>query len=298
MNILIAGGTGFIGSYIKKRFEENGDTVRVAAREGGDVSWDEADLTRALEKTDVLVNLAGKSINCRFTEKNKQAILKSRIETTRRLNNALGKCINRPKLWINASAAGIYKHTFNEVQDEYAAAYGDDFLAEVVTKWEAEFYSVTFPETRKIALRTTVVLGKSGGVYPLLNRLSRFGLGGKQGSGKQMFSWIYVEDYFRILQFVIKEKTVEGAVNAAAPNPVTNKALMRAFKKTNKALLAVPSPEFLLQMSSYVLNFQPDLVLDSVNVSSRKLKELNFEFQADDIETALLKIKLNFMECK
>lgn len=291
MNILIAGGTGFIGSYIKKRFEESGDTVRIVAREGGDVSWDEADLTRALEKTDVLVNLAGKSIDCRFNEKNKQAILKSRIETTRKLNNALEKCKNRPKLWVNASAAGIYKHTFNEMQDEYAATYGDDFLAEVVKKWETEFYSVTFPETRKIALRTTVVLGKSGGVYPLLNRLSRFGLGGKQGSGKQMFSWIYVEDYFRILQFVIKEKEVEGAVNAVAPNPVTNKALMRAFKKTNKALLVVPSPKFLLQMASYVLNFHPDLVLDSVNVCSQKLKELNFEFQADDIETALLKIK-------
>lgn len=291
MNILIAGGTGFIGSYIKKRFEENGDTVHVVAREGGDVSWNEADLTSALEKTDLLINLAGKSIDCRFTEKNKQGILKSRIETTRALNKALDKCVHRPELWINASAAGIYQHTFEEVQDEYVSEFGTDFLAEVVKKWETEFYSATFSKTRKIALRTTVVLGKSGGVYPLLNRLSKFGLGGKQGSGKQMFSWIYVEDYFRILQFLIKEKAVEGVINAAAPTPVTNKELMRTFKKINKALLALPSPAFLLKMASYALNFQPDLVLDSVNVTSEKLKELGFEFEAQDIKTALWKIK-------
>ena len=287
MNILIAGGTGFLGSYIKKRFEENGNVVRVISRAGGDVSWDEKELISALENTDVLINLAGKSIDCRFTKENKQQILQSRIETTAFLNNAISKCKSAPKLWINASATGIYKHTVDKILNEYSVELADDFLGKVVRKWEDDFFSLDFPGVRKVALRTSVVFGKSGGVFPLLNRLSKLGVGGKQGNGNQMFSWIYVEDYFRIIQFIIATETVTGIVNATTPNPVSNKYLMAEFKKTNKAIFAIPSPKFLLQIASYMLDFQPDLVLESTNVISLKLKDLNFEFTAPTVENVL-----------
>ena len=291
MDILIAGGTGFIGSYIRKRFEETGNSVRIVSRTKGDVSWDEKTLIKPLENVDVLINLAGKNINCRFTEENKRKILNSRIETTATLNKAISKCKNPPKLWINASATGIYRHTINRVLNEYSVDFADDFLGNVVQQWEEEFLNLDFPETRKVALRTSVVLGKTGGVYPLLNRLSKFGLGGKQGKGNQMLSWIYVEDYFRILQFIIDNETINGTVNASSPTPVSNKQLMDAFKKSNRVLFAFPSPKFVLKLASYIFNFQPDLVLDSTNVISQKLEDLDFDFEAKNIETALSKLK-------
>lgn len=287
MNILIAGGTGFLGSYLKKRFEESSNVVRVISRAGGDVSWDEKELISALENTDVLINLAGKSIDCRFTDENKHQILNSRIETTALLKNAVSKCKNTPKIWINASATGIYKHTIDKKLNEYSVEFADDFLGKVVQKWEESFFSFDIPGIKKVALRTSVVLGKSGGVFPLLNRLSMLGAGGKQGNGNQMFSWIYVEDYFRIIQLIIANETINGVVNATAPNPVTNKYLMAAFKKTNKAIFAISSPKILLKIASYFLDFQPDLVLDSTYVNSQKLEDLNFEFTAPTVEKAL-----------
>lgn len=287
MNILIAGGTGFLGSYLKKRFEENGDNVSIVSRNGNDVSWQLDDLIENLNHTDVLINLSGKSINCRFTDKNKEQILNSRIETTALLNQAVQKCENPPKLWINASATGIYKHTIDESLDEYSTEYTDDFLGEVVQKWEQEFYGTDIKHVRKVDLRTSVVLSKTGGVFPLLNRLSKLGAGGKQGNGRQMFSWIGIEDYFRIIQFIIQNREIESAVNASSPYPVSNAELMKALNKRNKALIAIPSPKFLLYMASYVLNFQPDLVLDSTNAVSKKLKDANFQFIAPDISSFL-----------
>lgn len=293
MNILIAGGTGFLGSYIKKRFKENNHQVRVVSRTAGDVSWIEKELTDALEKTDVLINLAGKSIDCRFTNKNKEQILKSRIETTELLNNAIARCKNPPDVWINASAIGIYKHTFDEKLNEYFDSFADDFLGEVVTNWENAFFSSYHLQIRKVALRTAVVLGKSGGVYPLVNRLSKLGAGGKQGNGRQMFSWIYIEDYFRILNVIIENKDIIDVINASAPTPVSNADLMKAFKKTNKTLIALPTPAILLNLGSYLFNFHPGLILDSTNVVSKKLELLNFKFEAEKIETVLQKLKDN-----
>ncbi|MGC3979489.1 MAG: TIGR01777 family oxidoreductase [Paludibacteraceae bacterium] len=293
MNILIAGGTGFLGTYIKKRFEENNHGVRVVSRAAGDVSWIEKELTDALEKTDVLINLAGKSIDCRFTNKNKEQILKSRIETTELLNNAIAKCKNPPDVWINASATGIYEHTFDEKLNEYFDRFADDFLGEVVKNWENVFFSSYHMRTRKVALRTAVVLGKSGGVYPLLNRLSKFGAGGKQGNGRQMFSWIYIEDYFRILNVIVENKDIIGVINASAPTPVSNADLMKAFRKVNKTLIALPSPAILLNVGSYFLNFHPGLIFDSTNVVSKKLELLNFKFDAENIEIILQKLNDN-----
>lgn len=287
MKILIAGGSGFLGSYLKKRFVEHGFSVKIVSRAKGDAHWNEKELINELATTDILINLAGASINCKFTKKNKAKILTSRIETTALLNKAVSICKKRPSLWINASATGIYSHSLDNKYDEYSAHFADDFLGIVVQKWEDEFYKDDFPETRKIALRTSVVLGKSGGVYPLLNRLSKLGVGGKQGDGNQIFSWIYLEDYFRIIMLAIKDETISGALNAVAPIAISNRELMLSFRKINRPVFAIPSPKFLLKIASYILDFQPDLVLDSTNAYSQKLEDLQFIFLAKDIKTAL-----------
>lgn len=287
MNIVIAGGTGFIGSYLKKRFEEKNHKVQVVSRNKENIPWNLENLIKTLNTSDVLINLAGKNIDCRFSKKNKKLILDSRISTTSILNKAVSDCTSPPRIWINASASGIYNHTSEQLQDEYSKLYADDFLANVVKKWEEEFFSIEIPQIRKIALRTSVVLGQNGGAFPLLNRLSKTGLGGKQGNGMQMFSWIYLEDYFRIVEFIIENQTIQGVVNASSPYPVSNSQLMKKINKANKIFLALPSPKIILKIASYFLNFQPDIILDSVNVCSTKLKELHFEYIAPDLEMAL-----------
>lgn len=287
MNILIAGGTGFIGSYLKSRFEQDGDTVRIVSRTKGEVSWSEDSLLQALKASDVLINLAGKSIQSRFTPKTKEQILRSRLDTTALLNQVLSKCDAPPRLWINASATAIYDNLAKEPQHEFSTQKADNFLSRVVESWEKEFFSVEWPAVRKVALRTAVVLGEKGGVFPLMNSLAKFGLGGKQGNGNQMFSWILIEDYYRIIRFVVEHHEIEGVLNAAAPNPVSNREWMHQLKKSNHRRLAIPSPKWILSIASYVFNFQPELVLDSTNVYSKKLKDSNFQFIAPNIDLAL-----------
>lgn len=287
MTILIAGGTGFIGSYLRKRFTDTGFDVHDISRSKGGVSWHLDDLVAAFEKADVLINLAGKSINTRFTEKNKKEILQSRINTTTLLNEAVARCIHPPKLWINASAAGIYRHTFEDKRlDELSGEYAGDFLGNVVRQWENTFFKSQFPLVRKIALRTTVVLGKQGGAFPRFNLLTALGLGGKQGLGKQMISWIHQEDYFRILLFLIANESISGIVNAAAPNPVTNASFMKELRSSKKALIGIPAPVRLLKIASFFIGVDDSLLLDSTNVDSKILNNRGFEFRFPTIDRA------------
>jgi uncharacterized protein (TIGR01777 family) len=188
MNILIAGGTGFIGTYLKKRFEEKGENVKLVSRTGIDVPWVHQSLVDELEHTDMVINLAGKTINCRHTGENKKMILDSRIKATSLLGNAIAACKNPPLLWVNASASAIYKSDTIAPATETSEHLADDFLADVVRRWETDFFSFKLPSTRQIALRTSVVLGRSKGAFPSLLRLTRLGLGGKVGNGKQIFS--------------------------------------------------------------------------------------------------------------
>ena len=159
--------------------------------------------------------------------------------------------------------------------------------------WENAFFKEEILGTRKIALRTSVVLGITGGAFPLLNKLSKLGLGGKQGDGKQMVSWIFIEDYYRIVKFIIENKTISGVINASAPYPISNTEFMKELQVANRAFLSMPAPGFLLQIASLLLNFQPNLILDSTNVFSQKLKDLSFEFKAPDIHKVIKILNCN-----
>ena len=288
MKILIAGGSGFIGRYLQKRLQETGHSTRIVSRKHKHVGWQLGSLIDELAETDVLINLAGHTINCRFTAINKKKILESRILTTSLLNEAMAACKTPPRLWINASATGIYEHTAEEkVLDEYAPDFANDFLGEVVEAWETEFRSHAFPFVRKIALRTAMVLGKDGGAFPRLNLLAGLGLGGKQGSGLQMISWIHIEDYFRIILFLIEQQSIEGVVNAATPNPVANAHLMRSLRLMKGVFFRMPAPAFIIKIASAFIGVDASLILDSVNVRSNVLKVNGFEFKFPDIEHAI-----------
>ena len=287
MNILIAGGTGFIGTYLKKRFEEKGENVKLVSRTGIDVSWVHQSLVDELEHTDMVINLAGKTINCRHTGENKKMILDSRIKATSLLGNAIAACQNPPLLWVNASASAIYKSDTIAPATETSEHLADDFLADVVRRWETDFFSFKLPSTRQIALRTSVVLGRSKGAFPSLLRLTRLGLGGKVGNGKQIFSWIHIGDYFRIVEFLIQNDSITGVVNCTSPAPLSNAALMKEMRSKVKIPFGLPAPEFAVRIGAFFIGTESSLLLDSTNIYPERLLNAGFKFKFGDISTAI-----------
>ncbi len=287
MNILIAGGTGFIGTYLKKRFEEKGENVKLVSRTGIDVSWVHQSLVDALEHTDVVINLAGKTINCRHTFENKEMILKSRTKATNLLGNAIAACKNPPLLWVNASASAIYKSDEIAPATENSQGLVDDFLADVVRSWEYAFFCFNLPSTRQIALRTSVVLGRNKGAFPSLLRLTRLGLGGKVGNGKQFFSWIHIEDYFRIVEFLIQNVSVNGIVNCTSPSPLSNAELMQRMRNKAKVPFGLPAPEFAVRIGAFFIGTESSLLLNSTNIYPELLLNAGFSFEFGDIDAAI-----------
>lgn len=287
MNILIAGGTGFIGTYLKKRFEEKGENVKLVSRTGIDVPWVHQSLVDELEHTDMVINLAGKTINCRHTGENKKMILDSRIKATSLLGNAIAACKNPPLLWVNASASAIYKSDTIAPATETSEHLADDFLADVVRRWETDFFSFKLPSTRQIALRTSVVLGRSKGAFPSLLRLTRLGLGGKVGNGKQIFSWIHIGDYFRIVEFLIQNDSITGVVNCTSPAPLSNAALMKEMRSKVKIPFGLPAPEFAVRIGAFFIGTESSLLLDSTNFFPERLLNAGFKFKFGDISTAI-----------
>src|SRR5665647_3260849 len=242
--VVIAGGTGFIGTYLATRFREIGFNVVIVSRNPEHVSWMPNDLQQAVEGSELVINLAGKSVNCIHNEHNRKVILESRIKTTKLIGDAIALCNEPPKLWVNASASAIYKPSEVNAMTEDETDLATDFLADVVSQWENAFFEFKLPNTRQVALRTSVVLGKKGGALKPLALLSRLGLGGKQAEGTQIFSWLHIEDYFRIVQFLMKESAVKGVVNCTSPNPLSNKDFMSALRTATYALWGLPVPRF------------------------------------------------------
>lgn len=285
--IVIAGGTGFIGTYLTMCFEELGFEVLIVSRKVGTVSWSLVDLIPALEDAELVINLAGKSINCRHTDKNKKEIIDSRISSTQLIGTAIAACVHPPKLWINASATGIYKPSLLHLSSETDTASATDFLAEVVTKWEAALFDFKLPHTRQIAFRTSVVLGSTGGALPTISRLASFGLGGRQADGHQLFSWIHLDDYFRIIQFAIRNLELSGVVNCTSPHPISNTQLMREIRHAVNVRFGLPAPKFAINLAAKILGTEPELILGSSNVIPKRLNDAGYVFKFPTIQQAL-----------
>lgn len=285
--VVLAGGTGFIGDYFQRNFENLGYEVKMISRQPGYIQWDDqAGMIEALEEADLLINLAGKSVNCRYNEANKRAIMNSRIETTKKLGNAVLACKNPPKVWMNSSTATIYRHAEDRPMTEGNGEIGTGFSVDVAKNWEHAFFSFALPETRQIALRIAIVLGKDGGVMTPYRNLAKFGLGGHQGKGSQMFSWIHVEDLFQLVLFLNERTDLTGVFNCSAPNPVRNRELMETLRKRMDVPFGLPAPKPLLELGATVIKTETELVLKSRWVIPERLEQEGFVFAFQTLDSA------------
>ncbi len=295
--VILAGGSGFIGQGLAKNFTVQGDKVillsRHSAPAGKDVTtlqWDGktlGDWAQAIEGADLVINLAGKSVNCRYNEKNKKAILDSRVDSTRVLGKAIQQAKNPPRLWINSSTATIYRHAEDRPMDEETGEIGSGFSVNVAKAWEKTFFEIETPKTRKVALRSAIVLGKEGGVFIPFKNLVKFGLGGTQGSGRQMFSWIHEEDLFEIIWFIQTREDMTGVVNVSAPNPLPNREIMKAFRMALNRPLGLPAPAWLLEVGAFLIRTETELLLKSRWVVPTRLLNAGYQFKYPTVPKAL-----------
>ncbi len=292
---VIAGGSGFLGQVLVDYFKNHTSEIVVFSRSEKApyanvrfVKWDATNLgpwQSELEQADVLINLTGKSVDCRYNAANKAEILRSRIDSTRVLNQALLACAVPPKHFINSSTATIYQHNLHEPNDENGLI-GSDFSMNVAKAWEAVFFETETPRTLKTAIRTSIVLGKNGGALVPMKRITKLGLGGKQGSGQQMMSWIHELDYARAIEFIIA-KQLNGVVNVTAPHPVKNHEFMAQLRRGLNTQFGLNSPKFLLELGAVFMRTETELLLKSRFVIPRRLLNAGFTFEYPGIDKAL-----------
>ena len=284
-NILIAGGTGFLGQALQNFFENKGHTVWILTRNPKTeqhVYWDGKTMgewRQKIELADVIINLCGKSVDCRYTEANKKKILDSRIIPTRLLNLAISISENKPSVFINASSSTVYIHSEDTLMTEAQGIIGDDFSENIVKAWEAVFFENEVKGVRKAALRISFVLGKDGGAIPKLSAFAKLGLGGQQGNGNQIISWIHVDDFCTAVERIIERDSLQGAINLASPHPVSNKQFMATIRKIVGAPFHIPQPAWLLEIATFFLRTETELVLKSRYVSPAKLVADGFTFK-------------------
>lgn len=313
--IIIAGGSGFIGEEMIRHFGKRNHLIiltrKIPSAQNnrnkyseltfGDKSntryvvWDgktTGSWKNELEGADMLINLAGKSVNCRYNKKNRQEILDSRINATRALGEAIQQTKKTPALWINASSATIYRHATDRPQDEYTGEFKNDFSVEVCKQWEKTFYEQETPLTRKIALRMAITIGAGGVMIPYFNLL-KFGLGGKQGSGKQMYSWVHVEDTCRMIDWLYEQKELTGTFNCSSPNPVTNEMFMKTLRDVTNTKFGLPAFEWMLKLGAAFIGTETELVLKSRWVIPAKIINTGFTFKYPFLKTALANIISN-----
>jgi uncharacterized protein len=294
--VVLAGASGFIGRYFRARFEQDGWTVRTIGRKGARSSppatWEDDDgaIAKVLEGTELLVNLAGRSVSCRYNARNKAAILQSRVSTTAALGRAVALCRRPPSTWLNASTGTIYRHATDGPQTEQEGELGTGFSVDVARAWEAELEAAVTPGTRKVPLRIAIVLGPGGGALRPVANLARLGLGGRMGPGTQKFSWIHVEDLYRSVLFVHARKDIAGPVNVASPDIVDNRELMRMVRRAYGTRFGIPTPAWLLRLGAILIRTETELVLKSRWVQPQKLLNSGFVYSQPELGRALLQI--------
>ncbi len=242
---------------------------------------------KEFEGADVIINMAGRSVDCRYNQKNKDLIMNSRVDSTRIIGEAIAQCSHPPKVWLNSSTATIYRHSLDKKMSEEKGEIGTGFSVNVAKAWEKAFFTNNTPQTRKVALRTSIVLGKNGGALQPIKKITLLGLGGKQGNGKQKFSWIHEEDFVRSLDFLINNSRVEGAINIVAPEPSTTSELMKLMRTTLKVPFGLTSPKPLLELGAFLIQTETELLLKSRNVIPKRLTDEGFHFTHHNLELAL-----------
>ena len=314
---VVAGASGFIGGELLNALSPWGYTTRTIGRSpaSADATWDRPDLIAELiDGADLLINLAGRSVGCRYTDANRQVIWDSRVDTTRTLNAAVGAASAPPRLWINSSTATIYRHAMDRPQTEDDGDIGEGFSVDIAKAWEKEFFSGSLPATRRVALRMAIVLG-DGAALNMLATAARFGAGGAQHEGRwfphrryrgigpeasgptiwrghppthgrQRFSWVHIEDVLRAIRFIDEHEELSGPINVSNPQVSDNHSLMKALRKAVRMPIGVPAPRWLLETGMIVLRQESELVLKSRWVLPSRLEAAGFDFKWTDIEAA------------
>ncbi|RQO75403.1 TIGR01777 family protein [Pedobacter sp. KBW06] len=295
--VILVGGNGYLGNVLADYYKELAEEVLILSRKPraakGNIRtevWDgkeEGDWVKSLEGADLLVNLCGKNVNCRYTPKNQAEIISSRTIPTRLLGKVIAKLVQPPGLWINVTSATIYRHAEDHAQDEISGELGYGFSIEVCKQWETAFFESEIPKTRKIALRMGIVLGRNDSVFPRLLNLVRFGLGGQQGDGQQYVSWIHEHDVARSTEWLTDEGKMEGIINCTAPAAVKNRELMKVLRKAYGIPFGLPCPQWLLEIGVRLIGTETELVLKSRWVSPKRLLENGFTFQFAEIQPAV-----------
>jgi uncharacterized protein len=306
LRVVLPGGSGQVGNLLARHFHAKGDLVAVLTRRTfpalwRTVAWDGVNLgswVRELEKADVVINLAGRSVNCRYNTANRREILESRTKPTRILGEALTQVARPPSLWLNASTATIYRHALDRPMDEETGELGGNeanapsswrFSIEVAKRWEESFFAVSAPNTRKIALRSAMTMSPDrGGIFDVLLRLVRFGLGGASCSGRQFVSWIHERDYVRAIDYLIATEGITGCVNIAAPGPLSNSEFMAALRHAWGRRVGLPSAKWMLEIGAAFLRTETELILKSRRVVPGRLLASGFQFRFPDWPTAAL----------
>ena len=352
--IILAGGSGFIGQFLAKYFGGDNEIIVLTRQSGAThknlyteklltekdgiqiryVKWDgqrtEENWQKEIDGADLMINLAGKSVNCRYHKKQRHEILESRIGATRAIGEAIRSINSPPKVWINVASSTIYKDSHDRPNDEFTGIISDgrrdnmsynlidqlrynknkllarlfhgknsneykqldlDFSVQVCKQWEKTFFEQQTPLTRKIALRTAITLGAGGVITPYFN-LCKFGLGGKHGTGRQMFSWVHIEDVARMIDWLFNNEICDGIYNCVAPDVVPNSSFMKTLRQVTGHRFGLNAPAFLLEAGAFIIGTETELMLKSRWVVARKALKHGFEFKYKMLDDALRNIVL------
>lgn len=289
--VVLCGASGYIGRYLRRSYEDRGIRVRTIGRgTSSDATWsDHRSLVDVLDGSDLVVNLAGRSVSCRYNKTNADEIMSSRIQTTAQLGRAIADVENAPRLWVNASTGTIYRDSRDRPMDERSGDIGSGFSVEVARAWERELFDAEVT-IRRVALRMSIVLGAGGGAINPIIDLARVGLGGKMGDGGQKFSWVHVADVARALDHLYDQPDISGPVNVATPYPVTNEDMMQQVRNVLGRSHGLPTPAWLLQFGARVIRTEAELVLKSRWVDPQVLTGSGFEFRYPKLDSALADI--------
>ena len=305
MKIVIPGGSGHVGQVLKRAFESAGDEVIVLSRRTSDPAraWDGKTLgawTQHIDSADVVINLTGLTVNCRYSEENLRQMMDSRVDSTRVIGEAIANSDSAPKVWLQMSTATIYAHRFDTANDEATGIIGGEepdvpaYWArsiDIAKAWESELAAASTPATRKVALRTAMVMSPDkGSVFDVLCGLTKKWLGGRLGSGSQYVSWIHEHDFVAAIRFLIERDSISGAVNLAAPNPLPQAEFQSQLRKALGVSVGLPATRWMAEIGAMVLRTDTELIFKSRRVVPGRLLESGFEFQYPSWSEALAEL--------
>jgi uncharacterized protein (TIGR01777 family) len=300
MKIVIPGGSGQVGTILSRAFQQAGHEVVVFSRKPTIepwrvVAWDAenfGDWTKELEGADVVINLAGRSVNCRYSQENRQLIKESRVKSTQVIGAAIAGATVPPRIWLQASTATIYAHRYDAPNDDVSGIIGGTepdvpdtwrFSIDVATSWEQAANQAVTPHTRKVLLRSAITLSPDhGGAFEVLLNLVRRGLGGQAADGKQYVSWIHDGDFIRSIFWLIEHEEISGAINISSPQPLPNREFMRILREAAGVSIGLPASKWMLEIGAVFLRTETELILKSRRVIPQRLLDAGFQFQFPD----------------